>query len=142
MMIDRAKPGDVEAILALIREARLHDEGVEEQISGFLVARENGEVVGAVGMEVYGPVALLRSMVVSPSSRKSGVGARLCDTLLDEARRRGVREIYLLTIDAQDFFARFGFEIVERSAAPEAIRNTWEFSIACPDTAFFMQKNL
>ena len=45
-------------------------------------------------------------------------------------------------IDAQDFFARFGFEIVKRSVAPEAIRNTWEFSVACPDTAFFMQKNL
>ena len=70
------------------------------------------------------------------------VDCLLCDALLDEARRLGVREMYLLTIDAQDFFARFGFEIVERSVAPEAIRNTWEFSVACPDTAFFMQKNL
>ena len=141
-MIDRARREDADTILKLITGAGLHEEGVEKRIDGFLVARENGTIVGAVGMEASGQVALLRSMVVDPSTRKSGLGTRLCDALLDEARRLGVREMYLLTIDAQDFFARFGFEIVERSVAPEAIRNTWEFSVACPDTAFFMQKNL
>ena len=47
-----------------------------------------------------------------------------------------------LTIDAERFFQRHNFEIVERDAAPEEIRSSEEFSSLCPGTAYLMRKAL
>jgi len=54
----------------------------------------------------------------------------------------GVDELWLLTIDADAFFVSLGYETRERSEAPEAIRNTEEFSGLCPEDAVLMSKQL
>jgi amino-acid N-acetyltransferase len=48
----------------------------------------------------------------------------------------------LLTIDAEKFFQRHNYEIVNRERAPDEIRKSDEFSALCPDTAYLMRKSL
>jgi amino-acid N-acetyltransferase len=105
----------------------------------FLVAEESGRVVGAVGLEVYGDCALLRSAVVDAGRRGSGLGIDLVGSLLRGAEKRGLREIYLLTTTAEHFFPRFGFVRIPRDDVAPTVRESEEFRGACPDSAIAMR---
>src|SRR5262249_48408461 len=96
------------------------------------------ELIGAVGLELALPSALLRSLVVAPPWRSVGVGSSLTERALDHARARSVETVFLLTVSAAPFFERFGFRHAERSDAPAAIRQTREFRDLCPASARFM----
>lgn len=106
------------------------------------VAEAGGRPVGGIGLEALGDVGLLRSLVVARQVRSSGLGRQLVAALEDEARSRGIRELWLLTIDADAYFGGLGYEVRQRDDAPAAIRGTAEFSGLCPGTAVLMSKNL
>lgn len=108
----------------------------------FLIAELDDEVVGLVGLEVYDTTGLLRSLVVAEKSRNTGLGEKLVGALEKAAQAAGVRDLWLLTIDAAGFFTRQGYDIVTRDAAPEVIRHSKEFAELCPDSAYLMMKNL
>ncbi len=92
---------------------------------------------GIVGLELYGSVALLRSLAVSSKCRRRGCGTALVAQAELFAQSQGAREICLLTTTAQRFFERLGYARVPREAAPVAIQGTLEFSTLCPlDSAF------
>lgn len=97
---------------------------------------------GIVGLEIYGSVALLRSLAVAKEARGSGCGQALVTGAENYAKEKGVRELYLLTATAERFFARLGYAAAERDTAPEQIKCTNEFSDLCPDSAAFMMKKL
>ena len=137
-----ASAADYDAVVRLLHEADLPLAGLPPGLPDFLVAEENGQVVGAIGLEVYGDAALLRSAVVDESQRSAGVGRCLISELLAHARRRGVREVYLLTTTAEDYFPRFGFMRVKRESVAPALRVSEEFRGACPDSAVAMRKVL
>lgn len=137
-----ASAADYDHVVRLLRAAGLPTAGLQPTLPDFLVAEENGRVVGAVGLEVYGDTALLRSAVVDTGRRGSGVGSELVAELLARAGRRGVREIYLLTTTAEDYFPRFGFIRVRRDAVAPALHASEEFRGACPDSAVAMCKVL
>lgn len=129
-MIARARTTDLNEVLALLEEVDLPKEGVAEHFGEFFVAREGGKLIGCVGQERYGDVALLRSLAVSPGSQRSGLGQALTTRLLDEARASGVREFVLLTTTARDFFARqFGFAETERRNFNETFADSPEWCL-------------
>jgi amino-acid N-acetyltransferase len=99
-------------------------------------------LLASIGLEVLGTVGLLRSLVVAKDARSSGLGGKLVGALESAAEAAGITELWLLTIDAQRFFQRHNFEIVDRTAAPDEIRQTDEFSALCPGTAYLMRKSL
>jgi amino-acid N-acetyltransferase len=84
----------------------------------------------------------LRSLVVAGAARRAGLGGKLVGALEAAAQAAGITELWLLTIDAERFFERHGFDIVERAVAPADIRGTDEFGNLCPDSAFLMRKHL
>jgi amino-acid N-acetyltransferase len=112
---------------------------VDEHLDSFFVEDDGGRVVGAVGLELYGEDALLRSIVVAGSARGAGLGSTLTRRALDEARARGVRAVYLLTTTAEAFFPRFGFERTAREDMPEGLQASRELRGACPSTAVAMR---
>ena len=61
-----AAASDRPAVAELLRAAELPLDGVPAGLEHFIVATRGGEVVGAIGLEVYGDAALLRSAVVHP----------------------------------------------------------------------------
>ncbi len=119
---------DLPRILALLAGARLVTAGVRDHLDTFRVAVDSDRIVATVGLEIYGDVALLRSVVVSGSFRGRGLGRRVVQEALDEARRQGVRQVALLTGDAAPFFARLGFQEVDRSVLDRRLFVSKEFA--------------
>jgi amino-acid N-acetyltransferase len=97
---------------------------------------------GVVGLELYGEVALLRSLAVAVPARGSGLGSALVAHAERYAQERGSECLYLLTTTAEAFFLRRGYARIPREEAPEAIKNTKEFGGICPLSSAFMIKNL
>jgi amino-acid N-acetyltransferase len=106
------------------------------------VVRENGRVVGAIGLERFGAVGLLRSLVVAPELRGRGLGGTLVDAAEQDARAAGLDLLVLLTQTAETFFARRGYVRIDRAAAPAAVRESAEFASLCPASATTMIKPL
>lgn len=146
MKIIQASSDDWDAICGLLDAAALPTSDLGPAImENFLVGRVDvvgREVTGAIGFEQIGELGLLRSLVVDVEERNSGLGERLVGALEARAAASDIAQLYLLTIDADGFFARLGFEVVPRADTPESIRATREFSELCPDDAVVMKKVL
>ncbi len=139
----QAVPGDWDAVQALLLAADLPiDDLGPERLGGFLIAQDEIATVGLIGLEILGTVGLLRSLVVARDARNTGLGGKLVGALEAAAVAAGIAELWLLTIDAERFFQRHEFEIIDRTAAPDEIRQTDEFSALCPDSAYLMRKSL
>jgi amino-acid N-acetyltransferase len=141
-VIEAAKAADLPAVLALLEASGLPQEGLADHFDTALVARQDGSIVGSAALEVYGSAGLLRSVAIDTSLRGQGLGRRLTQAALDLARRRAVSDVYLLTETASEYFPRFGFTPIDRAQAPEAVRQSVEFTSACPDSAVAMQATL
>lgn len=139
----QAVPGDWDTVQGMLLAADLPiDDLGAERLDGFLIAQDENATVGLIGLEILGTVGLLRSLVVARNARNSGLGGKLVGALESAALAAGITELWLLTIDAERFFQRHDFEIIDRTAAPDEIRQTDEFSALCPDSAFLMRKLL
>lgn len=143
MQIVPARASDERAIRGLLESAGLPSGDITTQsLAGFLVVHDESRVVGVIGLDLGGETALLRSLAVNDSARKSGIGARLVEAAEALARARGVLRLYLLTTTASNFFLKRGYAIVDRDAAPSVIRQTPRFRTLCPASSSLMEKVL
>ena len=142
MRIRQAKNSDLSAVESLLTASDLPIDGVRDNFSSFVVADDDGAIAGAIGLEKYGSVGLVRSAVVAADHRGTGVGRKLVEQLLERAEEAGVDELYLLTTTAEKYFPRFGFKRTTRATVPDAVKASAEFRGACPDTAVVMSRPL
>ncbi len=141
LTIRPATPADLHAAVELLRDAGLPVEDLcAERLA--LVAEKDEIFKGVIGLEVFGDIGLLRSLAVSGDARGAGIGPALVTALETACLVAGAGELWLLTIDADAFFAKLGYVTRDRADAPDAIRNTEEFSGLCPGDAVLMSKNL
>ena len=138
VLIRDAAEGDLKSVEMLLEANGLPIDGVSANFAKFIVAVDGREIMGAIGLEEFGPYALLRSAVVAADVRHHGIGSQLVNRIISSARAGGVKELYLLTTTAEDYFPRFGFEYSTRDAVPTAVKQSAEFRGACPDTAAVM----
>lgn len=99
---------------------------------------EGNALVGTGGLEVYESYGLLRSLSVKLGIRGKSVGTNITEYLIDEARRRKLKAIYLLTETARGFFTKRGFQDASREAVPDPLKKSSEFSNVCPSSAAVM----
>lgn len=136
MRARRARLTDAAAIHALISHYAAEgtllprtEENVREHARGFLVLEEKGQIAGCVSLEDYGTeLAEIRSLAVNPEIRGRGLGAKLVQYALTEARRRKIARVFAVT-HAPGFFVRQGFGTSPRRALPEKIARDCS---ACP----------
>ena len=140
--VRHATQADWPAIEALLLANKLPTDGAQAHLTTYLLAVSNGEVVGSAGAEVYGQIALLRSVAVAPGLHKQGIVKLLLDRLLLEAQRRDIGRLYLLTFTAPEYIAQFGFKRGKIEDAPEALKASAELQGACPACAAFMSLTL
>jgi N-acetylglutamate synthase-like GNAT family acetyltransferase len=133
--IASASLADRDEIVRLLDACALPSSDIEPHLERFFVARDEGQVVGCIGLEVQGGDGLLRSLAVAPGQRNRGIARRLYARLLGQARRLGVSHLYLLTTTAEPFFEMLGFRVLARGDVPESIRATEQFRALCPATA-------
>jgi len=140
--IEPATPADLAAILDLLASHRLPRAEVERHLATALVVRTGGRIIGCAVLESYDTVGLLRSVAVAQSQRGLGVGIQLTEAAVALAQARGIKALYLLTETAAGFFPRFGFRPVSRDEVAPAVRQSIEFTRACPASALAMVKDL
>jgi N-acetylglutamate synthase-like GNAT family acetyltransferase len=129
-------PDEHGQILNLLCDAKLPTEDIDFGHMDFLVAVEKATVIGTVGLEIIGDKALFRSLAVQSTHRSYGIGRQLCAAILEHARVRRVRDVYLLTTDAVNFFEKFGFKTLERKDLPDQICQTTQcLSLTCSTAA-------
>lgn len=116
------------------------DDLTSSHMEAFTIAMRGDLPVGMIGLETFGEIGLLRSLVVDSDCRGVGLGRQLVDALEARARDAGITELWLLTIDADSFFSRLGYAVAERSDAPPAIQSSAEFSQLCPADAVLMRR--
>ena len=139
--IRRAEPADLERGMQLLAAAGLPTADLTiDRLALVAIVDEN--LAGMIGLETFGSLGLLRSLVVSPECRRHGLGDQLVAALEDHARALGIIELWLLTLDAGPYFERLGYTGKPRSCAPADIVASDEFSSLCPDDALLMRKAL
>ena len=83
--------------------------------------------VSALGIS-WEDLAEIRSLAVSEDHRGKGLGSRLVETCLEEARVLGLKRVFVLSY-VPDFFKKMGFKEVEKSVLPHKI---WADCLRCP----------
>ena len=123
-----AKLSDSEAIYGLISHyaeqglllPRAEDE-IRRNIHHFCLIRAKGSLMGCLALESYGgDLAEIRSLAVNPEIRGRGIGKKLVDFGLEEARRHGIARVFAVT-QSPEFFLRQGFHLVRRQSLAEKI---------------------
>jgi len=132
----KAKITDVEPIHALITyyaekglmlarpRAMLY-----EHLREFTVAKEQGKVIAAGSLHIiWEDLAEIRALAVAPEYANQGLGRRLVEMFIEEARELGIPRIFALTYQ-QSFFEKCGFHVVEKESLPQKV---WKECVNCP----------
>jgi amino-acid N-acetyltransferase len=123
IVLRRARTSDIRGIRALVaplaerrvlvsKEAVTYYEGVQE----FRVAELNGTIVGCGALHVmWEDLAEIRTLAVADEMLGTGLGGRILEALVEDARELGVRRLFCLTFELP-FFTRHGFSPIEGRA--------------------------
>lgn len=107
----------------------LSQKRISEMLPNFLVAEENGIVIGCAALRDFGDALFeVRSLAVKSSSNGKGIGSLLVTTLIREFKLPPQSKLFALTYRS-DFFQRLGFNLVEKELFPQKI---WSDCDKCP----------
>jgi len=99
-------------------------------IKEYMVAEDaDGAIVGTASLKVYSTtLAEIAALAVHDSQQGRGVGRALVESLLEDARALGLREVFGLTRKPM-FFLRLGFRSAEKAEFPLKV---WADCARCP----------
>ena len=102
---------------------------IYENTRDFFVVREEDRVVACAALHIYwSDLAELRAVTVSEDRQNQGIGARLVQACLGEAKELGIPKVFCLTYK-RAFFEKFGFNEVDSMELP---RKVWAECYRCP----------
>jgi len=146
LRIETAKKTDYESVKALLLKTNLPPDDIELHMENFLVIRHpapeaaSDSIIGSVGLEIYRDAALLRSLAVDPDYQGRGLGSRLVDGIIEVAKVKGFKRLFLLTDTAEDFFKKRGFAVVTRDKVPDDMKQSIEFTTLCTSSPSMMRE--
>jgi len=122
MEIRAARTADVRGIRELVDEYSLQRRLLSketvtlyENVQEFVVAVEDGEVVGCGALHVlWEDLAEVRTVAVHDRLRGQGIGHAILLAIMERARELGVKRLFCLTFETE-FFARHGFVQIQGS---------------------------
>jgi len=134
----RARPSDTRPILNLINHYSTKGlmlprsfGQVVEKIRDFVVAVEetNDQALkGVVALHVVGEdLAEVRSLAVEESLQGKGIGKKMLQVCMEDAKEMKLQRIFALTYQT-DFFSKLGFVKVEKLTLPQKI---WGDCVHC-----------
>jgi N-acetylglutamate synthase-like GNAT family acetyltransferase len=143
-LIRKSRDSDLPEILAIINGAaqayrdvipadRRHepymprDELAKEIADGivFWVAEEGGQLLGVMGMQDKGDVALVRHAYVAPAVQRKGVGQSLLRHVQGLAEKPVLIGTWAAASWAIEFYRRNGFTVVSPSDKNRLLRKYW-----------------
>ena len=134
-MIRKARIGDVKEIQKLLTSYASRGEMLSRSLSelydslrDFYIFEADGKVLGTSALHiVWEDLAEVRSVAVAEDAGRRGIGSQVVGACLDEARALGLKRLFCLTYKP-DFFAKFGFVVVDKSELPHKV---WGDCIKC-----------
>lgn len=136
-MIRKATIKDIKSIHALLQEYGRKGELLPRPLSvlydhvrnfSVYVDGRDGNVIGCCALQFcWDDLAEIRSLAVHSDHTGKGIGSKLVEAVLSEAKRFEVKKVFALTY-RPDFFKRFGFLQIDRSELPIKI---WADCILC-----------
>ena len=142
-MILEIKATELHQLTILLENAGLPTEGLSVENGPVYLLKEKERAIGGIALEICRPDGgLLRSLVVDASRQGKGQGQALVETLVQRATQDSLSALYLLTETAAPFFAKLGFETIDRSIVPQTLQQTDEFTSICPSSATVMRLSL
>jgi amino-acid N-acetyltransferase len=100
-----------------------------EDLRDFGVYEEDGRVLGVAAVTIiWADLAEVRSLAVDEKALGRGIGRKLVEWCVDEARRLQIRRLFALTYE-QGFFGKLGFEVVPKESLPLKV---WSDCVRCP----------
>lgn len=134
-MIRKAKISDVKDIQKLLASYATRGEMLSRSLSelydslrDFYIVEEDGKVIGTSALHiVWEDLAEVRSVAVAEEVQRGGVGSQVVGACLAEARELGLKRLFCLTYKPE-FFAKFGFTVVDKSELPHKV---WGDCIKC-----------
>jgi amino-acid N-acetyltransferase len=103
-------------------------ETLHEQIDTFVVAELDDEFIGCGALTRLGPELVeIRSLGITDGHKGQGIGRKLVQFLLEDARRQNVSKVMALTYEVA-FFLKNGFAIVPKEVFPEKV---WKDCMHC-----------
>jgi amino-acid N-acetyltransferase len=81
------------------------------------------EPAGFIGVEQYGAVAVLRSVLVTAAYKDKGYGAGLISLVAGKLRHTGAKELWAVTEQAKAFFIHLGWQTRDECDVPEPVRH-------------------
>ena len=99
-----------------------------DHLRDFVVYEEAGEILGICALHIcWDDLAEIRSLAVVQSRQKSGIGAQLVESCLDEAKSLEIHNVFVLTYQAA-FFRKLGFLDTDKQNLPHKI---WSDCLHC-----------
>jgi amino-acid N-acetyltransferase len=100
-----------------------------EGLRDFAVFEKDGQVLGCTAVSIiWADLAEVRSLAVDETARGQGIGRKLVEWCVDEARRLNIRRLMSLTYE-EAFFAKLGFVVVDKDTLPLKV---WSDCVRCP----------
>ncbi len=94
----------------------------------FFVIEVDGQVVACAALEIFTEdLGEVRSLVVDEAHERRGLGRRLVERIVEEARTIGLRRLMALTY-VPPFFHKLGFKTVAMDTLPEKV---WGVCVKC-----------
>lgn len=101
---------------------------IYESLRDFYIVEDGGQLLGVSALHiVWEDLAEIRSVAVAEEAGRKGVGTEVVNACIAEARELGLKRLFCLTYKP-DFFAKFGFKIVDKSQLPHKV---WGDCIKC-----------
>jgi amino-acid N-acetyltransferase len=102
---------------------------IYENIRDYFVVREGERVIACAALHVnWSDLAEIKSVAVAEDSQRQGIGDRLIEACLSEARELGIPTIFCLTYKPA-FFERLGFTQIDKIELPHKV---WSECYRCP----------
>lgn len=100
-----------------------------ESIREFVVATENGQVVGCAALHVFWEdLAELKCLAVSEQVQGRGVGRLLLEQCWASAQDLEIKSVFTLTY-VPEFFEKCGYHRIDKAELPHKI---WNECVRCP----------
>ena len=134
-MIRKAKVTDIKKIQKLISYYAKRDKMLPrslnelyENIRDFVVYADGAKVYGCCALHIdWEDLSEIKSLAVVPSKAGTGIGKKLLEECLKEAKALKIKKVFALTY-VPEFFKRLGFNIIDKSELPHKI---WSECIKC-----------
>jgi amino-acid N-acetyltransferase len=134
----------LDQVSQLLKDAGLVPIGLEEEkLQLFCEQDKNDEVLGVVGLEIYGTAAILRSLAVQEDMRKQGIGRRLLSEVFVFEKNNEITELYLMTETIGKMLEQsYGFSYIGREKVPGDMAQSPLFKDVCHCSCAVMVKQL